>query len=94
MFSSSLVFVRLTVPTSCAPLVLLCRFGLHCIALSYQVEAQRRAKKAAQAAADCALRDLSTATKRVSAFDKEKSRYNTAHVMRCKYGAPPGEESP
>eukprot|EP00752_Nemacystus_decipiens_P007392 g6611.t1 len=39
-----------------------------------EVEAQRRAKKAAQAAADCALRDLSTAAKRASALEKEKAR--------------------
>ncbi|CAM9140621.1 unnamed protein product, partial [Pylaiella littoralis] len=39
-----------------------------------EVEAQRRAKKAAQTAADCALRDLSAAAKKISAFEKEKSR--------------------
>ncbi|CAN0559071.1 unnamed protein product, partial [Ectocarpus sp. 12 AP-2014] len=39
-----------------------------------QVEAQRRAKKAAQTAADCALRDLSTARRLISGFEKEKSR--------------------
>lgn len=52
--------------------VLLLCCGL--LALFCQVEAQRRAKKAAQAAADCALRDLSTANKRVSTSEKEKSR--------------------
>ncbi|CAM9947217.1 unnamed protein product, partial [Scytosiphon promiscuus] len=39
-----------------------------------EVEAQRRAKKAGQAAADCALRDLSSASKKVSALEKEGSR--------------------
>ncbi|CAM9519732.1 unnamed protein product, partial [Ectocarpus sp. 8 AP-2014] len=39
-----------------------------------EVEAQRRAKRAAQTAADCALRDLSTARRLISGFEKEKSR--------------------
>ncbi|CAM9419672.1 unnamed protein product, partial [Ectocarpus sp. 6 AP-2014] len=39
-----------------------------------EVEAQRRAKRAAQTAADCALRDLSTARRLISDFEKEKAR--------------------
>lgn len=39
-----------------------------------QVETQRRGKKAAQTAAEHALRDLSITLKRISAFEKEKAR--------------------
>lgn len=40
-----------------------------------QVEAQRRGKRAAQAAAEHALRDRSAALKKLLAFDKEKTRW-------------------